>query len=218
MAKAKGGKKYRLLIYEHVVDRWWPTLLGLALIFLGWGGTAFYLGGLEKNPLPTLHRDDGLVMLVVGGVTLLCTFIISAMGKMAYVQLFPAYLKLVTPFFRLNISYKRINRSTTTQVSDLFPPQSISGINREIIAPISGTTAIVVFLTAYPMSRNILKLFLSPFFFYNKTAHFVLIVDDWMTFNRELESRRTGGGGPAAPKKKTSTMGIPSLLDDLRKK
>jgi hypothetical protein len=40
-----------------------------------------------------------------------------------------------------------------------------------------------------------------------------------MGFGRELESRRVGGGTPPPRgKKKTSTMGIPSLLDDIRKK
>lgn len=214
---AKGGKKYKLLIYDHMLGRWAPSMFALSIPIFIWGGLAFYFGGLAENPL-WLHRDDGLIMLAIGGVTLLFTFVLSAMGKMAYVQLFDTHIKLATPFLRLNISYKRVLRTTTTQVSDIFPPKSMSGLQRDIIAPVSNSTAIILFLTAYPMSRNILKLFLSPFFFYDKTTHFVLMLDDWMGFSRELESRRVGGGKPPAGKKKTATMGIPSLLDDLRKK
>lgn len=213
---AKGGKKYRLLIYEQMFDRWWPSMLALAMVMLIWGGIIFYFGGLSENPLPWLRRDDGLILLGIGGVALLFSFMLAAMGKMAYVQLFAGYIKLATPFLRMNISYKRIQRTSPSRVSDLFPPQRITGVKRDIIGPISGRTAIIIFLTSYPMSRNILKLFLSPFFFYDKTAHFVLIIDDWMGFGQELESRRVGGGKP--PKKKTSTMGIPSLLDDIRRK
>jgi hypothetical protein len=215
---AKGGKKYRLLMYEHMLGRWWPSMFALAIALLAWGGAAFYFGGMADNPLPLLHRDDGLTVLAIGGVAVLFSFSLSAMGKMAYVQLFPSYIRLVTPFLRMNISYKRLQRSSTTQVSELFPPQKMSGVQRDIIGPISGSTAIILFLTAYPMSRVILRLFLSPFFFYDKTPHLVLMLDDWMGFSRELESRRVGGGNPPAGRKKTSTMGIPSLLDDMRKK
>lgn len=214
---AKGGKRYPLLIYNQVLGRWSPTLFALGLAILAWGGAAFYFGGMAENPLPLLRREDGVTMLIVGGVVIAAVFFLSFMGKMAYVQLFPAYFRLVTPFLRLNVSYKRINRTTTTQVSEIFPPQNVSGVQRDIIAPISSKTAIIIFLNAYPMPRNVLKLFLSPFFFYDKTTHFVIVIEDWMRFSQELESRRTGGGAPAK-KKKTSTMGIPSLLDDIRKK
>lgn len=217
---AKGGKKYRLLMYDHMLGRWWPSLLALAIVLLVWGGAAYYFGGQPNNPLPLLHSDDGLIMLAIGGVVLLFSLFLSVIGKMAYVQLFANNIKLVTPFLRLNISYKRVLKTTTTEISSLFPPNSMSGHQRDIIAPVSGHTAIILHLRAYPMSRNILKLFLSPFFFYDKTPHFVLLIDDWMGFNRDFESRRVGGSvkPPSGGKKKTSTMGIPSLLDDLRKK
>lgn len=215
---AKGGKKYRLLLYDHILSGWWPTMLALAFFLLAWGGADFYFGSQPKSLLPWLKKDDGVILLIVGGVALLLAFFLATIRKMAYVQLFPAYIKLVTPFLRVKISYKRVLSTTTTQISSLFPPQGMSGQQREIIAPISGNTAIIIHLRAYPISRNILKLFLSPFFFYDKTPHFVLMVDDWMGFNREMEGRRTGGGQGPTRKKKSSTMGIPSLLDDLRKK
>lgn len=215
---AKGGKRYPLLVYNEVLGRWSPTLFALGLAILAWGGAAFYFGGLAENPLPLLGREDGITMLIVGGVVIAAVFFLSIIGKMAYIQLFPAYFRLVTPFLRLNVSYKRINRTSTSQVAELFPPQSVSGVQRDIIAPISSKTAIIIFLNAYPMPRNVLKLFLSPFFFYDKTTHFVIVVEDWMRFSQELESRRVGGGSAPAKKKKTSTMGIPSLLDDIRKK
>lgn len=215
---AKGGKKYRLLLYDHILSGWWPTTLALAVILLAWGGADFYFGGQPKSLLPWLKKDDGIMLLIVGGGALLLTFFLATIRKMAYVQLFPTFIKLVTPFLRVKISYKRVLSITTTQISSLFPPQEMSGQQREIIAPISGNTAIIIHLRAYPISRNILKLFLSPFFFYDKTPHFVLMLDDWMGFNREMEGRRTGGGQAPPRKKKTSTMGIPSLLDDLRKK
>jgi hypothetical protein len=37
-------------------------------------------------------------------------------------------------------------------------------------------------------------LFLSPFFFKDKTPHIVLLVKDWLRFSTELESMRLGRG------------------------
>jgi len=39
-----------------------------------------------------------------------------------------------------------------------------------------------------------LRLFLSRFFFKDKTPHLVLLVRDWMKFITELDSMRAGGG------------------------
>jgi hypothetical protein len=207
-------------MYEHVLSRWWPTTLILAFViflYVGtfWGAAAYFP---SKNFLPLLSRDDGIFLLAVGGIVLLFTVFLFIIRKMAYVQLFGDHFKLVTPFLRLKVSYKRIQRTTTTQISTLFPPKSMSGPKKDIIAPISENTVIIIHLTAYPMSRAILRFFLSPFFFHDKTPHFILMVDDWMGFSRELESRRVGGNAPVRKKGKGSALGIPSLMDDLRKK
>jgi hypothetical protein len=224
---AKGGKKYPLLLYQHMLNRWWPVTLLLALSILGsvgllWGAQ-WYFDNPKDNPFPLLSDFDGTMMLVAGIFALLFTFFLLFARNMAYVQLFADHIKLATPFMRLNISYKRILRSTTSQVAVLFPPKSISEYRREIIEPISGNTAIIIHLKNYPVSRNSMKLFLSPFFFYDDTPHFVLVVDDWMKFSSELESRRTSSISGKMPEKaplppparKRVSSG---LLDDLKKK
>jgi hypothetical protein len=98
---------------------------------------------------------------------------------------------------------------------NLFPPKSLSNWNRELLEPMFGNTAIVVHLTSYPLPRGVLRLFLSPFFFYDKTPHFILVVADWMAFSTELDSRRISGKVPRQPPKPRITSG---LLDDLKRK
>jgi hypothetical protein len=137
------------------------------------------------------------------------------MRKMAYVQLFNDHFQLSTPFLRLNVSYKRIHRTTTAQIFNLFPAKSLSSWNRDLLAPMTANTAIVIHLTSFPLPPFSLKLFLSPFFFYDKTPHFVLVVDDWMAFSTELDSRRITGKIPRQPPKPKITSG---LLDDLKRK
>jgi hypothetical protein len=217
----KGGQKYRLMIYEYMLNRWWPITLLLALfIFLNVGvlwGAEWYFSKPADNPLPNLSASGGMVMLAIGMISLLFTLFLLVTRKMAYVQLFDDHIRMVTPFLRMNISYKRIQRSTTAQIYNLFPPKSLSSWKRDLIAPVSGNTVVIIHLTAYPLPRTALRLFLSPFFFYDNTSHFVLFVDDWLQFSTEIDSRRSQGKNPRRqplPSPRSSS----SLLDDLKRK
>jgi len=75
----------------------------------------------------------------------------------------------------------------------LFPPSTLSRWLREQMAPLMSKTAIVVDLKKFPLPFSVLRLFLSPFFFKNKTPHVVILVDKWMRFSTEMESYRSGG-------------------------
>jgi len=216
---AKGGRKYRLLLYKHILDRWWPATLTLAvIIFLNvgalWGAQWYFIDSVE-NPLPVLSDAGGYIMIGVGCFALLLTFFLLLVRGRAYVQLFDTHMRLSTPFLRTNISYKRIHRTTTAQVATLFPPSKYRGGKREIIEPLAAETAIVMHLTSYPLPRSALGLFLSPFFFFDKTPHFVIIVDDWMNFSIELDSRRSGIKASRKPSRPRISTG---LLDDLTRK
>jgi hypothetical protein len=123
-----------------------------------------------------------------------------AFRKGAYIQPADNYLRLVTPFLRLNISYKRIRRTTTAQMAALFPPKSMSNWRYEIMQPLARRTAVIIELNGFPTTQTMLKFFLSPFFFKDKTPHFVLLVEDWMGFSTELDSFRAGGSMPSIQK------------------
>ena len=99
---------------------------------------------------------------------------------------------MVTPFLRLNISYRRIQRVNTAPLATLFPPRSLHGLKRDILEPLFSQTAVVVELGALPLPLETLRLFLSPFFFKDRSPHLVILVKDWMGFTTELESLRSG--------------------------
>ena len=87
----------------------------------------------------------------------------------------------------------------------LFPPKEMSGWIKEIFEPLASQTAIVLELKSYPLSPTILRMFLSRFFFKDKTPHFVILVKDWMRLSAEIESLRSGDGlNPSGPRKRTS--------------
>ena len=67
---------------------------------------------------------------------------------------------------------------------------------QDIVEPIAKMTAIVIEVSAMPMSQNALKLFLSPLFFKDKSPHIVILVSDWMRFSAEMDSMRHGGDIP----------------------
>ncbi|MGC8855836.1 MAG: hypothetical protein ACP5QU_03470 [Anaerolineae bacterium] len=197
---ARPGRRYPLVLYTYMLNRWWPATLFLSagLFALAWVGERY---------LPEADQAwRWQALLAVGVFTLLMTAFLFLIRKAAYVQLFHDHFRLVTPFLRLNISYKRIQKTSSATVNALFPPKSLSGWQREILAPLGAKTAVVIHLNGYPVSRSFLRFFLSPFFFADKTPHFVLLVDDWMRFSMDLESLRTGKSQPAPKKRIDSSI------------
>jgi len=182
----KAGRRYHLLIYSRMLNRWWPAtlLMTFALFAIAWGVSR--TSGGQAQPL-LITATAGL-----GGVVFIFTLFLLIIRKAAYVQPYPTFLRLVTPFLRINISYKRFRSSTTSEMRALFPPRGMSRWQREIISPLSSKTAIVINLNGYPVSAFFLRMFLSPFFFKDKTPHLVILVKDWLRFSSELESMRSG--------------------------
>ncbi len=172
-------------MYTHMLDRWWPALLALGLAHFGLAW-ALYSWNFEDW--------RWLTVTDLGGLITLFALVSIAFRKSGYIQLFADYMSLATPFLRLNISYKRLRRTTPAQMGALFPPGSISGWRRGILEPLAKMTAIVIELNSEPVPQNTLRLFLSPFFFKDRTPHLVILIDEWMQFSTELESLRVRRG------------------------
>jgi hypothetical protein len=88
----------------------------------------------------------------------------------------------------------------------------MSGWVRDIFQPLASQTAIVLELKKYPISPTILRLFLSRFFFKDKTPNLVILVKDWMRLSSEIDSFRTGADPGSRPAKKRSNNSILSRL------
>lgn len=183
----RSGKRYPLLIYRHIVGRWWFAMIfmGLCLFALAYSE---YITPLGK------FLPDWKVYSAIGVLAVFVGIFFFVIRFLAYVQATSDHLRLVTPFLHMNISYKRIRRTVTTEMRQLFPPKSMSGWVQDIFSPLSTKTAVVIELTGYPIPRNVLQLFLSRFFFKDKTPHLVILVENWLGFSSELDSMRTGTG------------------------
>jgi hypothetical protein len=186
------GRRYPLVMYTHMINRWWPAVLALGISLMGLAWAIRWRGFEEWR---------WLTMGSVGILVTLNALFMFGFRKFAYIQLFDDHLRLVTPFLRINISYKRVRRTTSTRMVALFPPKSLTSWRHQIIEPVADMTATVIELNGYPISQTVLRFFLSPFFFKDKTPHFVILVPDWMRFSADLETLRAGGGAPAAQQK-----------------
>jgi hypothetical protein len=206
---ARGGHKFPLVVYRHLLNRWWTPMFafGFVMSALAYGE---YTDPIYKF-IPwrwQLFAGIGLLAVLVGVFFLV-------IRQMAYVQPFAGYIKLVTPFLRVNISYKRLVKTTTTEMRQLFPFKGMSGWMRNIFEPLASQTALVLELRSYPVSPVLLRMFLSRFFFKDKTPHFVILVKDWMGLSAEIDSFRTGINPHPAPARK---RGNDSILSRLPKK
>ncbi len=183
---AQAGHKYPLIVYQHMLNRWWPAMIAIGLGMFAFAYTEYI------KPLGRFLPWRWQLCVAVGGLAILVGIFFLVIRYFAYVQPFPTYLKLVTPFMRVNISYKRFKKTTTTEMRYIFPFKSMSGWVQEIFSPLSHKTALVIDLNGYPISPVLLRLFLYRFFFKDKTPHLVILVKDWMRFSSELESMRSG--------------------------
>ena len=202
---ARAGHKYPLLVYRHILNRWWPAMIaiGLGMFALAYSE---YIEPLGKF-LPWRWQ----LFAAIGGLAILVGVFFWIIRFSAYVQPLPNHLKLVTPFMRINISYKRFQKTTATEMRYLFSYKGMSGWVRDIFSPLANKTALVIDLHGYPISPVLLRLFLSRFFFKDKTPHIVILVQDWMRFSSELESMRSGID-PNPPSQKRSKNSILSSL------
>jgi len=203
---ARGGTKFPLVVYQHLLNRWWTPMIAMGL---GMFGIAY---GQYMEPLGPFLPMRWMPLVVIGVLAILVGIFFLIIRQIAYVQAFPGYLKLVTPFLRLNISYKRIHKTTTTEMRQLFPPKSMSGWMRDIFAPLASQTALIIELKSFPISPIILKMFLSRFFFKDKTPHFVILVNDWMKLSSELDSMKSGIDPNPPPARRQKTNSILSRL------
>ena len=199
---ARGGTKFPLIVYKHLLNRWWTPMIAMGL---GMFGIAY---GQYMEPLGPFLPSLWLPFVVIGVLAIMIGIFFLIIRQIAYVQAFPGYLKFVTPFLRMNISYRRIHKTTTVEMRQLFPPQSMSGWMRDIFAPLASQTALIVELKGYPISPVILRMFLSRFFFKDKTPHLVILVKDWMKLSSELDSLKSGvdPNPPPARKQKSSSI------------
>jgi len=186
------GHRHRLVLYTYMLKHWWKYTLWIGIILLA------LAAGLRILPprLPQYHflwESDMTLWAVAGagGYAVLLSVFLIIISKSAYVQPIVTHLRLNTPFLRMNISYRRIRRASSVEMQHLFPIDRYKGWRRRLLRPLARQTAIVLEMDGWPLPRWVLSLFLSPFFFPDKTSRLALVVPMWMEFSMEMENFRS---------------------------
>ena len=99
---ARGGHKYPLIVYQHMLNRWWPAMIAIGLGMFALAYSEYI------DPMAQFLSWRWQLFAGIGVLAILIGVFFLILRHLAYVQPFPEYLKLVTPFMRINISYKRI--------------------------------------------------------------------------------------------------------------
>jgi len=193
------------------MDRLWQVslIIGLPLLAMWQLPKVGVLPALEP-PLDILP--------VIGLVGVLAfamfAFIVRNMG---YIQAQADYIRLVTPFLNLRISYQRVRSVRPSNVAQVFPPGQLRGTQRRFLEPFFGKTAVLLELKGYPVSTFFLKLFLVRSMFLPQGTGFVLVVPDWMALSTEIDSHQGVWRGKQK-KGADSASGAYGILQSLRKK
>lgn len=202
------GDRFPLLIYRQAVRRYRGPGLLLTLGCLGlWLPVSANLLAWPRPP-----ADN---WLLAGGLVSLAFTLLAWIGpRWAYVQPRQDHLRVQTPIYRLNVSYRRILGTRPVDIAKMFPPSELPRSQRHLITPFLGRTALGVDLRGLPLSPFLLRLFFSRLLFLPDRPGLLLLVDDWMTLGRQLASRLDLWRTANLPKSRGPGIGAAAILEE----
>lgn len=173
-------KRHPLLIYRRRVAGWrWPALLITGACAVLWWFAPDFL------PPATLELAGWALLAGVLAGGLLFVYALAA-PALAFVECRPRYLLVSTPLYRVAVGYSRIRSIRPVK----FAPEA-RGLQRDLVAPFLGTTALMVDLTSYPFTEAWLRFWLGWFMFTPQSKGLQFVVPDWMALSRNLEEQRS---------------------------
>jgi hypothetical protein len=186
------GHRHRLVLYAYMLNRWWKYTLGIGIVLLAMAAELAILP-IKVPQYYFLWTPDWVLWAVMGAgaYAILLSIFLIAVRNLAYIQPFDSHLRLIIPFLRVDISYRRILKSSSVEMQHLFPVGRYRGLWQRLLRPLANQTAIVLDLNGWPLPRWMLGLFLSPFFFPDKSARLALLVPRWMDFSMDMDNFRS---------------------------
>lgn len=182
MVKRRRLKRYRLSIYHLILSRHrLPAfLLGFMLSLLGGFAWLGWIPWLDPLMSPWLLSASLLALLY--------WFYSHLAPKFAYIQPRHDRVRIHMPFYRLNISYRRIRNTRPVDIAKAFPPSMTPPGFRRTIRHFYSTTALGVDLLSWPLPRWLLGLLLGRMMLAPDRPGLILITSDWIELSKQLET------------------------------
>jgi hypothetical protein len=184
MKERKSYGRHTLLPYRRALNRIWKITFLLAIVL-----AAAWWWGPWKDQRDGLFSID-LIMFAAAGIAFVLTIFFLLARHMAYVQPYQKYIKVASPFLRMNISYRRMQGVRPVLVQQIFPKDEIRRSQLNALEPYYGKTAVVLELRSFPVNESLLKLLLPSWMFTSQFKGLVLIVPDWMKLSTEIDTFR----------------------------
>ncbi len=177
------GYRHPLVLYKVVISRFRRPAFILSLLLLGlWLPVSrSRLSWPAPSAAPWLFAG-GAVAALFWGFTLIGP-------QFTHAQARSNHLRIRTPIYRLNVSYRRVESTHPVKLAKEFAPGTVARGHRKLIEPFIDHTALGVDLHEYPLHPLVLRLFLHPLFLAPDRTGLVLIVDDWMKLSAEISDR-----------------------------
>jgi hypothetical protein len=181
VVKHRRLRRFRLSLYGEVLRQHrLPTLLlGLSLLILGLL-TWFQWIPWPQPPLERWLLGASLVALLYWAFCLMAP-------RLAYVQPRPDRIRIQIPFYRLNISYRRIRNTRPVDIAKAFSRTTTPRRYRRIIRRYHGQTALGIDLSSWPLPRWLLASLLGRMMLAPDQPGFILITREWMELSNQLE-------------------------------
>lgn len=189
MGKRRRFKRFHLSMYHQILSRHRILAFMLALLLMILGVLTWF----QWIPWPTPPLERWLL-----GASLLATFywIFTLLAPIqAYVQPRSDHIRIQIPFYRLNISYRRIRNTRPVDIAKTFPAETTPAGFRRTIRQFYGTTAVGLDLTSWPLPRWLLAFLLGRMMLAPDQPGLILITRDWIDLSKELETMLSTWGG-----------------------
>jgi len=179
-------KRFRLLIYERMGQRWtWPCILIVLSSVVLWR---------FAPRISIIHAPFSALALVPASVSIIILVYAYLARRLAWVWCKPDHLRIQTPIYPLIISYGRIKSVRPKTFAQVFDPAEEKAARQRWLEPYWGKTVLVIELSKYPVNKAWLRLWFSPYLLSPDVPGFVFMVEDWMTLSRQLDELRTAWG------------------------
>lgn len=182
MAKRRRYKRYPLSLYRQSLRRHRLPALLLAIALTVLGALAWLRWA------PWLQSQSYRWFFSAGLLSFFYWFMALVAPAFSYVQPRNNHLRLQTPFYRLNISYRRIRSTRPIDITKTFTPQVTPRAFRRALRQFIGMTALGIDLISWPVPRWLLRFILGKMLLAPDQPGLILITRDWMALSKQLET------------------------------